>query len=174
MLHLPLVHLLLRIPPLVHLLWIHPPSVWPLESLVLIYLQISATTAGLLWRSNPTRLSAWRQLEGDALLRLVDRVALGLLALPPGGVLSALTSLIAACLIPNAGHETVMISTALLDRRLDLLRFEPPELVGRFHDLAIDEASGLTEASGAGFGPTTTPATQRTSMRSTSRVSRSA
>ena len=101
MLHLPLVHLLLRIPPLVHLLWIHPPSVWPLESLVLIYLQISATTAGLVWRSNPSTLSVWRQLEGMHCCGWLIATLWGSLALPHGGVLSALTSLIAACLIPS-------------------------------------------------------------------------
>ena len=101
MLHLPLAHLLLRILPLVHLLWIHPPSVWPLESLVLIYLQISATTAGLLWRSNPTRLERLARNSRMHCCGWLIASLWGSLALPPGGVLSALTSLIAACLIPS-------------------------------------------------------------------------
>ena len=45
-----------------------------------------------------------------------------------------------------------MIPTALWIAAWTCSAFEPPELVGRFQDLAIDEASGLTfQASGAGF-----------------------
>ena len=101
MIHLPLVLVALRVPALVHVLSIHPPSVWPSTSLILIGLQLIATGAGVGWLRHKVMLHHWQQLEG---LHLAGWLVIIWLnphaALPAGGVIHTLMILIAACLIP--------------------------------------------------------------------------
>ena len=102
MIHLPLVLIALRVPPLIHILWIHPPWVWPINSLLLIGLQLMATGAGFGWFKQRVALRRWQQLEG---LHLIGWIVIKSLsphaALPAGGIIHTLLMLIAACLIPS-------------------------------------------------------------------------
>ena len=102
MIHLPLVLIALRVPPLIHILWIHPPWVWPINSLLLIGLQLMATGAGFGWLRQQVALRQWQQLEGLHLIGwIVVKSVSPHAALPAGGIVHTLLMLIAACLIPS-------------------------------------------------------------------------